>query len=635
MGLLAFIKRVFNYLFGNVKTVKYDDSDIIKAIQAYPKTLNNSLCNQIRAIASDIHQVYEAANKKEITIGIIGDFSTGKSSFVNGILGKRIMPVSANPSTAVITNIRYGKRQKVIVMYNDNREVEMTHDEFIVFSKFSLNDFIEQQEIGKIQRFKEIKHATIFVKSKFLKDNNLCLVDTIGLSANENDNKKTIATIKDYIAIIYICEERGLSNKDINFISKYLNPGNGNFFFCINRIDLVKKNKRDGILQLVKFNLDNILHKSGCVNDFPIKRIYQVSSLYQEFANGFTDHEDWHNGIDYKSRSGFQAIMNDICNFVKSNSETSKLHSITKQLEIAEKQIQTLKSFREFDLHNLIVINESEIESINAKIQETKNKSAYIKTLFENLEKNIYSYFPNLFSLYLKEIDNEWKNTQDNLIDQFSFGFGDYIALKINVLILKLNIFKSMKDSRYTKLNSLSSTVNITLLLLQRTLKPIIDQTTNQILQQINIFAVKYSFQNIIEQQNTKPFSHTIENSIIYKNDLTNAMFRAAAKAAIESTWMKNRTRKLKMLAAAKDEAIKVMEKIFDNYTNEIFESIKLFIRNCESDATKDFVILVKKLSEQVDKKEQENSSLKLSWNRERTYFEHIEKVLTTSKTGL
>lgn len=227
MGIISYI---INRILGSVHVPQYDDSAIIDTAQNIPNIISETSRTQIKAIIDEIHQVYTAANSKEFTIGLIGDFTVGKSSFVNAILGKKIVPVSANPSTAIITKIKYGRKPKAIVHYNNNDEIEMTYEEFFDFSAFNLDDFRERERTGEIQRFKNVTDATVYVKSDFLKENNLCIIDTLGLSSHESDNLKTIASLKDAIALIYVCDERGLSIKDVDFISTYLNLERGDLF---------------------------------------------------------------------------------------------------------------------------------------------------------------------------------------------------------------------------------------------------------------------------------------------------------------------------------------------------------------------------------------------------------------------
>src|SRR5512141_3309339 len=46
---------------------------------------------------------------------VLGQFKAGKSSFLNSLIGGAIVPVDVLPSTAVVTRIGYGPRERVIV----------------------------------------------------------------------------------------------------------------------------------------------------------------------------------------------------------------------------------------------------------------------------------------------------------------------------------------------------------------------------------------------------------------------------------------------------------------------------------------------------------------------------------------
>ncbi|MFK2826781.1 dynamin family protein [Bacillus sp. B190/17] len=65
------------------------------------------------AQAGHMEQMIQALNKriqrlekKEYTIALFGAFSAGKSSFANALLGEHVLPVSPNPTTAAINEIR-------------------------------------------------------------------------------------------------------------------------------------------------------------------------------------------------------------------------------------------------------------------------------------------------------------------------------------------------------------------------------------------------------------------------------------------------------------------------------------------------------------------------------------------------
>ncbi|MBP2689741.1 MAG: Dynamin family protein [Deltaproteobacteria bacterium] len=50
-----------------------------------------------------------------VDVAVLGQFKAGKSSFLNGLIGAPVLPVDVLPSTAVVTRIGYGGRERVTV----------------------------------------------------------------------------------------------------------------------------------------------------------------------------------------------------------------------------------------------------------------------------------------------------------------------------------------------------------------------------------------------------------------------------------------------------------------------------------------------------------------------------------------
>lgn len=629
MGFFDNIKSVFNHLLGN--NPQYDDAAVQFQLQGYPTSFNSELRSQIKALSDEIHKVYNTANEKYFTIGVIGDFSVGKSSFVNAILGDNILPVSANPCTAVITKIKYGRQPRVVVKYKDDREAEMTYDEYLKFSAFNIEDFREREITKELRRFKNVEYATVYVKSDFLRKSNLCIVDTLGLAADEYDNKKTIASVKDAIAVIYVCEERGLTDKDVKFISEYLNIERNDTFFCINRIDLVRKSERDDVRRLVELKLDDILQKEGSNANFPASHIYMVSSLYQGFANGFTDHDDYCEGIDYHARSGFRPVMKDISNYVKENSKLARERSINALLDAAVSKVACLRSLRLSDKNRETLQTEEKITQKKKRIGELENNVQLTNTLFENLIQRTYSLIPSLFTQYSEKANGSWHYTMHFLlVDKFSFGFTDYLALERDIMSLHLNIFKSMTNKRYAKLESLSPLVDAVYQYLRESLTPIVDKLKKETGIIIDQFAETHSYQDIFSR-------HLTGNKVFYcvqspPDDVKNAMYKAAAQAGIESTWMKNKTRKEKMFDAAFSEGLKALEIPFKQKVDEAFGTVKEYIQECNADANSNTVKQINILRKEVEALKEQNKKRVAEWFQELQYFKSVAEVLGKAK---
>lgn len=61
---------------------------------------------------------------------VMGSFSTGKSSFINALVGEEIAAVEAKPTTAVVTKLCYGTQDKLLLHFRDGNVKPATPKEF-------------------------------------------------------------------------------------------------------------------------------------------------------------------------------------------------------------------------------------------------------------------------------------------------------------------------------------------------------------------------------------------------------------------------------------------------------------------------------------------------------------------------
>ena len=54
--------------------------------------------------------------EENLRVLVMGKFSSGKSTFLNGLLGRPLLPMKAIPTTAVIGEIRYNDTEKIVLL---------------------------------------------------------------------------------------------------------------------------------------------------------------------------------------------------------------------------------------------------------------------------------------------------------------------------------------------------------------------------------------------------------------------------------------------------------------------------------------------------------------------------------------
>ena len=60
-----------------------------------------------------------------LSIAVLGRFKAGKSSFLNHLIGREVLPVGVVPVTSVVTDVGYGPQDAAMVRFAGGRETEI------------------------------------------------------------------------------------------------------------------------------------------------------------------------------------------------------------------------------------------------------------------------------------------------------------------------------------------------------------------------------------------------------------------------------------------------------------------------------------------------------------------------------
>lgn len=95
--------------------------------------------------------------REPVNVMVMGEFSAGKSSFINALLGKNVTAVEAQPKTAVITKLCYGPSDQVFVHLKDGRVEECNVDEFEKLTSIIVSHKVDSEQkehdIGSLFKF--------------------------------------------------------------------------------------------------------------------------------------------------------------------------------------------------------------------------------------------------------------------------------------------------------------------------------------------------------------------------------------------------------------------------------------------------------------------------------------------------
>ena len=198
------------------------------------------------------------------TLAVVGQFKRGKSSLMNAIIGRELLPTGVLPLTSAITVLKFGSPERVVV----HRE-GLQFPEIVPIS--ALPSYVTER--GNPGNRKKVKTAAVEVPLPFLR-RGLEFVDTPGVgSAIEANSATTYKFLPECDAVIFVTSvDSPFSEAELDF----LNAIRGHvqkIFFVVNKTDLLRdQRERD---EVFKFIESEIRAEMGTAQ----VRIFPVSSL--------------------------------------------------------------------------------------------------------------------------------------------------------------------------------------------------------------------------------------------------------------------------------------------------------------------------------------------------------------------
>lgn len=170
---------------------------------------------------------------------LLGCFSSGKSTLLNALLGRPVLPVKVNPCTAILTEVVYGEEPGVEVRFRDGRVEQHDIAGFIDAFQLRTSSYTEAGAEAT-DRFGDVDRAIVSWPLPILR-NGVVLLDTPGLDDDEVRTARTLSSLPDADAVIVVLSaNRFLTDLERRTLRRNLLPlGLTNLFFPVTMVDLL------------------------------------------------------------------------------------------------------------------------------------------------------------------------------------------------------------------------------------------------------------------------------------------------------------------------------------------------------------------------------------------------------------
>jgi len=310
--------------------------------------------NDISAICEEffIHSLkLQIAGVKEIistddhlSIALIGGFKAGKSSFINSIVGRDVLPVAVLPLTSVITSVKYGPVERAEVMFIDgSMEYISTND---------LGDFITEERNPENKK----RVAEVCVELPALKEyREIQFVDTPGLGSAYKHNTATSTGWLPRVgaALFVISVAQPLSEQDILAL-KELGQHTPEIIILLSKVDLVSLTEAEEVAGFIRTQARQHLNKEVQVFPFSNKPGFEVQrSVVYDFI--------WHSLAREREKKVSGIINHKLGSLLEKCHDYLNLALFVANAEQASRQSLSFKVQQE---HQLLEATRNEIRLI-------------------------------------------------------------------------------------------------------------------------------------------------------------------------------------------------------------------------------------------------------------------------------
>ncbi len=308
---------------------------------------------------------------------ILGQFKRGKTTLINSLIGKEILPSSVVPLTSIVTILKFGKEMNCKVFVEEGGEKEIGLEE--------LADYVTEK--GNPKNVRGVRCARIEYPSPFL-EKGMLLVDTPGVGSTFLHNTETTYEFLDHLdaALFLMSADVPISQAEKELLDT-IKGATQKVFFVLNKIDNLTPQE---IEEISAFN-KHVLEEMG----FTVSKILPISAreaLKAKLSNNDAS----------LSQSGLLNLEDALGNFLSLekgkivlNAAMSKINRVIswklsqiaiekKTLEISEEELENkINTF-----HQLVANLKQDREDITYLLRGESDKACFkVEEMLKSLEE--------------------------------------------------------------------------------------------------------------------------------------------------------------------------------------------------------------------------------------------------------
>lgn len=266
-----------------------DDIDAITDLGEHLRLISDLVQRHIPAerrgvLQAKIDDVARRAADPNLHLAVIGEFCSGKSTFINALLRQRLLKAACVVTTASVTRIRKGSTLAITASFTDGRTVTVSGDDYHALRRaiFTLQPAAASDETLKdlLDRLTSdpavadhVREIDIAIPSEQL-DENIVILDTPGINAgvataahHAEVTQRVMSELAD-CALVLISAANPMTNTLVEFLESHARSFLHRCIFVITAVDRQDESERAETREFVR---EKLREKLGLQSPFVVE----------------------------------------------------------------------------------------------------------------------------------------------------------------------------------------------------------------------------------------------------------------------------------------------------------------------------------------------------------------------------
>ena len=357
--------------------------------------INNALDgfgNEFAAEKQRLAEIRDRHTKSRFHLAVLGQFKRGKSTFLNALLGDKLLPSAIIPLTSIPTFISWAPELRIKVNYLTGKTEEFAVTDTGQAGKILDNYVTEEKNPRNGLRVEsvEVSHPSPLLHS------GVVLIDTPGIGSTfEHNTEATMQFIPQCDAALFLLSaDPPITQVEIDFL-KSVRSRVVKLFFVLNKIDYLNEGEQVAAVSFLR----KVLQEQFNIKDE--ERVFCISSRQGLDAKLTHNDELW-------SNSGMAAIEQRLLNFlVKEKSQALNLALVRKAQDIVGDSLMRLQ-LEQKSLSLPLEELEMRLQTFQQKLREAEQKRTAFQDLLAGDQKRtielINEQSGDLYRLYYNQL---------------------------------------------------------------------------------------------------------------------------------------------------------------------------------------------------------------------------------------